>query len=320
MTTKATIGTLAVALALALGGCGDDSGGGSSGDGPTEVNVGLYPVVNFAPLYLGMEKGFFEEENLKITPRLSEGGAEIVPQLISGETQIGFSNPVTVLLGAQKGVPLRIFSQASQANTPKKDFSAVVVKRDSPIRNARDLEGKTIAVNLLNNIGDVTIRASMEKAGADPTNVEFTEVPFPDMNAALDAGRVDAVWVLEPFLTEAREKGARVIFYNYAETAPRLTNTIGVVTEKYLQENGDVVKRFQTAYKRALSYAQSHPDEARQAVSEFTEILPATLKRITLPYWPPDLNQPSLQALADAMTEYGVTKEQIDVSEFVEQP
>jgi NitT/TauT family transport system substrate-binding protein len=310
-----------LACVAAGAGCGDgDGGGGASEGGVTTVKVGLYPVVNFAPLYLGMEKGFFRQERLKIEPKLSEGGAEVVPQLVSGETQIGFSNPVTVLLGAQKGVPLKIISQASQANTPKKDFSAVVVPKGSPIRTARDLEGKTVAVNLLDNIGDVTIRTAMEKQGADPRKVKFTEVPFPEMNAALDARRVDATWNLEPFLTEAKDRGGRVLFYNYAETAPRLTNTIGFVTEQYLEQDRDVVRRFQSAYDRSLEYAQRHPAEARQAVSEFTKIEPATLKRITLPYWSTDLNEPSLQTIADGMKKYGVSKERIDVSETVEQP
>jgi NitT/TauT family transport system substrate-binding protein len=305
--------------ALALAGCGGDSGGGSTEKGGiTKIAVGAYPVVNFAPLYLGREKGFFRDEKLEVEPKLSEGGAEVLPQVLKGDTQFGFSNSVTVLLAASKKLPIKIVSQASQANSPRKDFSAVVVKRDSGIKTAKDLNGKTIAVNTLKNIGDVTIRAALAKHGADPSSLKFVEVPFPDMNQALDAGRVDAIWALEPFLTEATRHGGKVISYNYAEVAPRLTNTLGFASEKYIQEHGDVVDRFVRAYNRSLEYAQSHPAEARQAVSTYTEIEPATLKKIVLPYWSKDLNEPTLQKLADLMREYGLVKERIDVNEVVE--
>lgn len=308
---------MCVAAAAVATGCGGDSGVAQK-DGMDEVTVGLYPVVNFAPLYLGEQQGFFKDENIMLKKKLSAGGAEIVPQLLSKETQIGFSNPVSVLLAQEKGLPIRIITQASQANTPKKDFSGVVVAEDSPIRTAKDLEGKTIAVNLLDNIGDVTIRRSMEKEGADPSKVKFIEIPFPDMNAALEGGEVDAVWDLEPFLTEAVEDGGRVIFYNYAETAPRLTNTVGMATEEFLSTERDVAVRFKRAFDKSLEYAQAHPSEARQAVAEYTEIDPAVLKRITLPYWSTDLNEETLQQLADAMKKYGVSKKSLKVTDYIE--
>ena len=309
----------AVVAVAALVGCGDSGGGGSQEEGGvTKIAVGAYPVVNFAPLYLGREKGFFRDEKLEVTPKLSEGGAEVLPQVLNGETQIGFSNSVTVLLATSKDLPVKIISQASQANSPKSDFSAVVVKGDSAIKTANDLEGKTIAVNTLKNIGDVTIKAALEKKGADPAKLKFTEVQFPDMNQALDAGRVDAIWALEPFLTEAKQNGGRVISYNYADVAPRLTNTLGFASEKYIAEHGDVVDRFRRAYERSLAYAQTHPVEARKAVSTYTKIEPRVLKKIVLPYWSKDLNESSLQQLADLMQRYGILKEHLDVSKVVE--
>jgi NitT/TauT family transport system substrate-binding protein len=67
-----------------------------------------------------------------------------------------------------------------------------VVTREASIRTAADLAGKRVAVNTLKNIGDTTIRASVRKAGGDPSSIKFVELAFPDMPAALQAGRVDA--------------------------------------------------------------------------------------------------------------------------------
>lgn len=320
--------SLALALALVLAvvgaGCGGGGGGGqankeqTSQRGNAEVTVGLYPVVNFAPLFLGIKKGFFDQQHIRIKTQMFAGGSQIIPGLIGNKIDIGFSNPVSVILAAQKGLPVRIISQASQARSATHGFSGVVVLKSSPIKSAKDLEGKTVAVNLLKNIGDVTIKYSIEKAGGDPSKVKFTEIPFPDMNQALQQHRVDAVWDLDPFLTQARKDlGARVLFYNYAETAPHLTNTVGMATQSYIQQNKDVVDRFVKAYNQSLDYANAHPDEARQVVASYTKIAPDLLKQMVLPYWSSDLNLPSLQKQAQLMQKYGVTDKTFDVKSIV---
>ena len=78
------------------------------------------------------------------------------------------------------------------------DFSAIVAPGEIPIQNAKDLVGKTVAVNNLNNIGDTSVRAGVRAAGGDPKQVKFIEVPFPDMPAALAEHRIEAGWVVEP--------------------------------------------------------------------------------------------------------------------------
>ena len=82
----ARIAVLAAALALAPAGCGgDDDAGAGDGEssGPTTITVGTLPIANAAPMYMGMEKGFFEEENLKIEPQVGEGGAALIPSRTS---------------------------------------------------------------------------------------------------------------------------------------------------------------------------------------------------------------------------------------------
>ena len=99
----------------------------------------------------------------------------------------------------------------------------MVVKQDSSIKSAKDLAGRTVAVNTLQNIGDTTVRESVRKAGGDPSKVKFVEMPFDQMPAALDGGRVDAAWMGEPRMTVAKAQGARVVASPFAETDPKLT-------------------------------------------------------------------------------------------------
>src|ERR687897_1490654 len=189
------VAVLLVALACTVGAtaCGDDDdGGGGGGAEPATLNVGVIPIADVAPLYLGIEKGFFEEENLTINPQLAEGGAAITPAVVSGDFQIGFSNTVSLLIAASQNIPIKIIAQGVLAGQDESEaWADLLVLKDGPISEPSDLEGKTIAVNTLNNICEVTIKASLEKEGVAVSKLKFTEVPFPDMNAALEAKRVD---------------------------------------------------------------------------------------------------------------------------------
>jgi NitT/TauT family transport system substrate-binding protein len=220
------VAALLVALACAVGApaCGDDDGGGGGGAEPATLNVGVIPIADVAPLYLGIDKGFFKEQQLTIKPQLAEGGAAITPAVVSGDFQIGFSNTISLLIAASEDLPVQIISQGVLGGKSEEEaWADLLVLKDGPIKEPKDLEGKTIAVNTLKNICEVTIKASLEPEGVAVDTLEFTEVPFPDMNAALEAGRVDAACVVEPFVSQGKAGKARGIapFYVRSRTRTR---------------------------------------------------------------------------------------------------
>src|ERR671917_2659350 len=300
---------LLVGLALAVGACGDDDddGGGGGGSEQTTLKVGVIPIADVAPLYLGIDKGFFKEEQLTIEPQLAEGGAAITPAVLSGDFQIGFSNTISLLIAASKDLPVQIIAQGVLAGTDEsKAWADLLVLKDGPIKDGKDLEGKTIAVNTLNNICEVTIKASLEKDGDDVDSLKFTEVPFPDMNAALEAGRVDGACVVEPFVSQGKAGAARGIDPFYVRTAPDLTVATYFTSKQYAEENADVVDRFVEAMNKSLTYAQENPDAVRQVLLEYTQIPPEAAKAINLPVWRPDLNRPTIEQLSDLSLKYGL--------------
>ena len=172
----------------------------------------------------------------------------------------------------------------------KADFGGVVT-RDPAIKTAADLAGKRVAVNTLKNIGDSTIRASVRKAGGDPSSIKFVELAFPDMPAALQAGRVDAIWVVEPFLSTSRSQDGRLVASNYVDTAPDLTVAVYFTSEQLIKNDPDLVKRFTEAMTESLACADAHPDEARQVLTGYTQIDEAVIKELTLPKWPAEINR-----------------------------
>jgi len=307
-----------VLVAGVLAGCGGDDGGGEGEGGTTTLRVGVIPIADVAPLYLGMEKGFFEQRRLVLEPQLAEGGAAITPAVVSGDFQIGFSNTISLLIAASRDLPVEIISQGVLAGkTADEAWADLLVPKDGPVQEPQDLEGKTIAVNTLNNICEVTIKASLEEMGVDVATLKFTEVPFPDMNAALDAGRVDGACVVEPFVTQGTSGNAMGIDPFYVNTAPDLTVATYFTSKSYAQENPDVVDRFVEAMNESLEYAQEHPDEVRGVLQDYTEIPPEVAENITLPVWRADLNVPTIERLSELSLQYGLIEEQPDLEELI---
>ncbi|MDX2600693.1 ABC transporter substrate-binding protein [Streptomyces caniscabiei] len=295
---------VAVLTVAAAAGCGSSSSttGTSSSDGgkTTEVKVGIIPIVDVAPLYLGKEKGFFSKRGIDLKMEAAQGGAAIIPGVVSGQFQFGFSNVTSLMIAQTKGVPIKsVVNGASSTGDTAKDISGVAVKKDSPIKSAAELAGRTVAVNTLQNIGDTTVREVVRKGGGDPSKVKFVEMPFDQMPAALDGGQVDAAWMGEPALTIAKGQGARVIASPFAETDPNLTIATYFASAKLAQDDPDLVKKFTEAVTESLKYASDHPDEARQTITGYTKIDSGVLKDLTLPTWPAGYDMASLRKLAE---------------------
>ena len=308
---------VALALLAAAAGCGssgDDNGGQASGGGTKQVKVGVIPILDVAPIYLGKEKGFFSKRGIELTLETGQGGAAIVPGVVSGQFQFGFSNVTSLLIAQSRGLPLKVVSNGvASTGKDKADFGGVVVK-DAAIRTAADLAGKRVAVNTLKNIGDSTIRASVRKAGGDPSSIKFVELAFPDMPAALEAGRVDAVWVVEPFLSATLGAGGHLVASNYVDTAPDLTVALYFTSEQLTKDDPDLVGKFTEAMGESLAYADAHPDEARQVLTSYTQIDQAVIRKLTLPKWPAEINRQSVETLATLAVQDGLVTEQPDLS------
>jgi NitT/TauT family transport system substrate-binding protein len=307
----------AAALVLSSAACGgnEPTAPASAPGVPDKVNVGVIAIVDVAPIYLGKTKGFFDEAKIELTLTPNQGGAVIVPGVVNGQFQFGFSNVTSLMLAASRGVPVKMVSNGvASTGEQGKDFSAVLVKNDSPIKTAADLVGKNVSVNTLKNIGDTTVRASVRKAGGDAKGVKFTELPLPEMAPALAANRVDAIWVVEPFLTLAKDQGHRVIASNFVDAAPNMTVATYFTSTQLAQQNPDLVKRFTEAMRKSLEYANSHPDEVRASLAAYTQIQAPVAAKLTLPKWPVAINRESVETLGKMAVDDGLMEKVPDLN------
>ncbi|MEU6357090.1 ABC transporter substrate-binding protein [Streptomyces sp. NPDC047072] len=302
----------AVVTVVCAAGCGSSSDGASASSdsgsgGTTQVKVGIVPIVDVAPLYLGQEKGFFDSRGIELKMESAQGGAAIVPGVLSGQFQFGFSNPTSLMIAQTQGIALKsVINATTTTGNTTRDVTGVLVKKDSPIKSAKELAGHTVAVNTLKNIGDTVVREAVRKDGGDPAKVKFVEIPFDQMPAAIAGGRVDAAWMGEPAQTIAMSQGARSVTAPFAETDPKLTLATYFTSARLAQENPDLVKRFKEAVSESLAYASAHPDEARQAITTYTKIDAEVLKKLTLPLWPTETNLASIEKLASLGEEDGL--------------
>ncbi|WP_212998369.1 ABC transporter substrate-binding protein [Winogradskya consettensis] len=304
--TKRILGVFGVVLLLAAGaGCSSDDPAPVAG--PDRISLGVIPIVDVAPAYLGKAKGFFSKRGIELTMVPEQGGAPIVQGVLSGKYAFGFSNATSLIAATAGGAPLKaVANGVASTGRAGRDFSAVVVRDGSPIRTAKDLAGRKIAVNTLKNLGDTTIRQSVRKDGGDPGHIDFEAMPFSAMPAALQAGKVDAAWVVEPQLSEALTQGSQVVASNYVDTAPDLTVALYFAGTALLGKDPDLVKRFSEAIDESLAYAAAHPDEVRDIIGTYTPITDVVRTAMILPNWPHDINRGSLQRLATLGTEDGI--------------
>jgi NitT/TauT family transport system substrate-binding protein len=332
------IGILA-ALSLVLAACGDDDGdaeaptttaGGDTtappadDDEPMEVvtlRIGILPIADMAPLYLGMDRGYFEEEGLIIEPEFAQGGAAIVPGVLSGEFQLGFSNQVSLMLARQNDVPIQIVANAVYgASDPDRGTNALMVAPDSGIESVEDLAGKTFAVTTLNNLGEVTVRATLENHGVDDSDISFVEMPFPDMNGALASGAVDVIWLAEPFITIGKGMGHVSVADPMYESVPGQSIALFFASEDWLADNADVAQRFQRAMERSLQAAADDPDAAREIIKTYSPSPAEVVDQIALATWGPDINVESLREIGALAARFGVLSAEPDIDALIWTP
>lgn len=314
-------------LTLALLGCGggdpSDSASGTKEAGADaselqQVTVGVMPLVDLAPLHLGVEQGIFEDHGLSLQLESATGGAAIIPAVTSGQFEFGFSNPTSVIVAASRGLDVRVIAPGgSSTGDTETDYGATVVMEGKDIASAADLEGRSIAVNTLNNISDSTVKEAVRQDGGDPSQVEFVEMPFPNMVAAVEQGTVDAAFLVEPFLTEGLTQDMEPVFWNWREVSADLMASTYFTTGALAEEKPKLVAAFQDAMSESAAYAEAHPDETRAILSTYTSIPEDVAATLRLPRWTERVNVDSLERLIAISSEDGLLEGDLNVDDVI---
>jgi NitT/TauT family transport system substrate-binding protein len=278
----------------------------------TKIRVATLAIDVASQALYAKDQGFFEAEGLDADISLMNSGPAIASAVAGGSIDFGASNIVTMCNAYQRGVPYVLVAPGG-AYTDTQPTSKLVVMSTSPIKTARDLTGKTIAVNALNSIDSVGAQAWIDKNGGDSKSVKFVEMPYSAMGAAVASGRVDVGSIDEPFVGDAIVTNSlRVIGLPLAAVAKRFIEGAFFSTTAYAQANPDTIRKFADAMAKAADWANANPDASAAILFKYSKrpLAPGAART----YFMPRFVRSEAQPLIDAAAKYGALKEAFPLS------
>lgn len=269
---------------------------------PATINLINLPADSSAVVYYALDLGYFKEENLdvKITPMTNSGA--IIAAIAGGGGDIGNSVVGSLADARAKGIPVIYFAPAGlyDAASPT---AALVTAEGSPIKKAADLTGKIVAVSGLNDLTYYATRAWIDKNGGKSADVKFVELPFPAMAAAVDQKRVDAAYIIDPFLT-AGGTHMHVLGRAAEAIANRYQATGWIASESWLASHADVALRFGVAIRKAAVWANAHQKESAAILLKYTKIDPSIVEHMHRAIYALNLEPKNLQPPIDTAAHY----------------
>lgn len=270
----------------------------------TKIRVSTIPIIDTAPLQVGIAKGFFAAEGLEVDTTPTAGGAMGLPALAAGQVQITFSNVISVVLGAKQGLGFEIIAAGSNTGEKTPDLAALIAKKGSTIKTGKDLEGKRVAVNTRNNIIWLYVRAWVQATGGNPDAVTYLEVPFPQMVDAVKGDRVDAAFVVEPFLSAGVASDAvSIVGWPYNAVQKRIPVSQYVATKTFISQNPGVIDRWVRAYNKSVDWTNQNQgsEEWTKIIAAYTRLAPEQIRSLSLPPYEKTVDPASIDMVVEQM-------------------
>lgn len=238
---------------------------------PVRLSLGYIPDVQFAPYYVGIEKGFFAERGIDLTTehRQETDGARLVA---TGEIPFAVVSGEQVLLAREQGLPLVYVFEWYQRFPV-----AVAARADSGIETVADLGGHSIGTPVKEGASYIGLEALLGAAGLTDEDIDLQTVGYSQVETLI-SGRVDAVVVYvanEPAQIEAA--GEEYVLIEVSDHADLVSNGLAT-SEDVIAENPELVRAMVAGLDESVRYAIDHPDEAFEISQGYVEGLddPAT--------------------------------------------
>ncbi len=284
----------------------------------TKLRVGLLPFSESLAAVIADKEGFFKSEGLEIEITQFQSGAMALPVLQSGRIDIAISNTVATLQAIGQGLDAVVLAPAAVVRSAPPDTTTALIVRKDDVKSFKELEGKRIAVNVINSTAWLHAVAALELHGVDHSKVRFTEVPFPQMNDPLLNGQIDAVVQVEPFRSALMATGkAEIISWTYVETAPKTDITQYLALASWVEKNHDTAVKFARAVIEGAEFAKANDAAAREVNVVYTKLNPAFKDKVLLPELGTAVNLAGMNRTMELMQKYGMLQKPIDMTSRV---
>jgi NitT/TauT family transport system substrate-binding protein len=267
------------------------------------LRVGNVPIDSSSEIFAAQGEGFLAKAGITLDIQSFTNGNAIAAAVVSGSLDVGGINVLSLAAAHEKGLPLKIAASGSTYTT-KNPTTVMLVPNASPLKTARDLTGKVVAVNVLQGIAHVSAESWIDKNGGDSKQVKYIELPFAAMPAALAANRVDAAVVAEPQLTQSRND-TRLFGKSYDGIGDLWMIDAWTVNEAWLTANPDVVHRFSDAMQQAAVWANRNHDKTAELVSAATKIDISIVREMRRATFLEHVNLGVVQPVIDVGAQYG---------------
>lgn len=269
----------AVVTLGALAGCASAEEPGTSQS--TSVRVALVPATVTAQVVIADDQGIFADHGLDVEITQSPNLGTFVPALGS-QYDIVYGTPADLILAASKGFDITLVSGAYDDSTENSQ-AAIIAGKDSGIDDVAGLEGKRIAVPTLAGTLAATLFGALQDAGLAKEDVTLVEVPFPNMLDQLNAGQVDAVLAVHPFVGGIAAQGHAVLLDPFLAVADPVLAGMWAVDGAWAEANPEVVEAFIAALDEADEWTAANPDDARQVIADSLGLPPEVAAKVLLP-------------------------------------
>lgn len=286
----------------------------------------------YAPLYAGVENGFFEDQDIDVD-FIYAGASDILTNIAAGNVQFGFPNGDAVVAAASNGLPVKVVH-----TTYQRGIGALLAKASSGIETYADLNGKTVAVTSLGSPNYLQLEVGLKKASLTLDDIDLEVVSSGAIVQSLQSDQVDAIVFseLRKYNLEAGGEDVTMILSN--DFLPSFGNVV-VTSERLLASDPDLVERFTNAVTASYEWViDGHVEDALDiSFDKYTPTWADQKPLLTTAFensfvasvWQSDLTKEkglgaadfdAWQANADTLAEYGVIDISPKATDFVVDP
>jgi ABC-type nitrate/sulfonate/bicarbonate transport system substrate-binding protein len=259
-----------------------------------------------------LDGGFLAKAGLSGDVEVLPNGPRIMDAIVGGSLDIGMSDIVQLANAVNRGLPLRFFAGGClyQTDAPT---TVLCVAKDSPIRSPKDLEGKTVSLQGVKTLAEISTREWLKQHGADPSRVSFIEVGPSLAVPTLLRGTVAAAIVSEPFITSA---GDQIVRFGkpYDAVAKSFYISSWYAKRDWIARNDAAVKGLTNAIYAAARWTNAHHDASAPILAKRLKLDPASFSHMTRATFATTLDPKLMQPVLDIGLKYGLLDGAVDAT------
>ena len=284
---------------------------------PVKIRAATGAVEEFALPYYALQKGFFRDAGLDVDLTFIPGGGAITQALAAGALDLAVTNSGSLAAAHARGLPVYLLTPCSVFSQTQ-PIAHVVVPKNSPIREARDLAGKTIGVTTLRDMIQAAVMCWIDQHGGSAKDAKWFELTSGEIGPALSAGRLDAAAIVEPFYTQLADKFTNIGLPYQNMNGGKPFQTTGAIGYKpWVDVNRDATRRFVQALLKTADWANKNPAEVTTLLGQLTKVDPAALMAYHRVSYSTSSDPRLIQPVIDAVAKYGFISHAFPATEMV---